>query len=122
MVTILVMEVRQTLWSVFQFPSCWQVMEKPVHKSHTFSKFWGTAVCKKGSKTFMLMQKAAAFCQGRLQGAAGMLCASITLYFILNSWKMKQSLDNKEHSLQTAIKESSQVDETNVDAQDFSKQ
>lgn len=35
---------------------------------------------------------------------------------------MKQSLDNKEHSLQTAIKESSQVDETNVDAQDFSKQ
>ena len=60
--------------------------------------------------------------QGRLQGAAGMLCASITLYFILNSWKMKQSLDNKEHSLQTAIKESSQVDETNVDAQDFSKQ
>ena len=33
------MEVRQTLWSVFQFPSCWQVMEKPVHKSHTFSKF-----------------------------------------------------------------------------------
>ena len=39
MVTILVMEVRQTLWSVFQFPSCWQVMEKPVHKSHTFSKF-----------------------------------------------------------------------------------
>ena len=90
------MEVRQTLWSVFQFPSCWQVMEKPVHKSHTL--------------------------QGRLQGAAGMLCASITLYFILNSWKMKQSLDNKEHSLQTAIKESSQVDETNVDAQDFSKQ
>lgn len=35
---------------------------------------------------------------------------------------MKQSLDNKEHSLQAAIKESSQVDETNVDAQDFSKQ
>lgn len=60
--------------------------------------------------------------QGRLQGAAGMLCVSITLYFILNSWKMKQSLDNKEHSLQAAIKESSQVDETNVDAQDFSKQ
>ncbi len=51
-----------------------------------------------------------------------MLCVSITLYFILNSWKMKQSLDNKEHSLQAAIKESSQVDETNVDAQDFSKQ
>lgn len=38
-------------------------MEKPVHKSHTFSKFWGTAVCKKGSKTFMLMQKDTAFCK-----------------------------------------------------------
>lgn len=68
------------------------------------------------------LQNFYAYAEGRLQGAAGMLCASITLYFILNSWKMKQSLDNKEHSLQTAIKESSQVDETNVDAQDFSKQ
>ena len=70
------------------------------------------------------LQNFYAYAEGRglLQGPAGMLCASITLYFILNSWKMKQSLDNKEHSLQTAIKESSQVDETNVDAQDFSKQ
>ena len=75
-----------------------------------------------GIKIFFVSAEGRALRQGRLQGAAGMLCASITLYFILNSWKMKQSLDNKEHSLQTAIKESSQVDETNVDAQDFSKQ
>ena len=85
-------------------------------------KFLPNAPCHHGHKIFFGQPQARGLRQGRLQGAAGMLCASITLYFILNSWKMKQSLDNKEHSLQTAIKESSQIDETNVDAQDFSKQ
>ena len=77
---------------------------------------------QEGLQNFYAYAEGHGLLQGRLQGAAGMLCVSITLYFILNSWKMKQSLDNKEHSLQAAIKESSQVDETNVDAQDFSKQ
>ena len=76
------MEVRQTLWSVFQFPSCWQVMEKPVHKSHTFSKFWETAVCKKGSKTFMLMQKAAAFCKAAYK--AQQVCFVLQSLYILS--------------------------------------
>lgn len=85
-------------------------------------KILGNGSMQEGLKNFYAYAEGRGLLQGRLQGAAGMLCASITLYFILNSWKMKQSLDNKEHSLQTAIKESSQVDETNVDAQDFSKQ
>lgn len=85
-------------------------------------KILGNGSMQEGLQNFYAYAEGHGLLQGRLQGAAGMLCVLITLYFILNSWKMKQSLDNKEHSLQAAIKESSQVDETNVDAQDFSKQ
>ena len=55
-------------------------------------KILGNGSMQEGLQNFYAYAEGRGLLQGRLQGAAGMLCASITLYFILNSWKMKQSL------------------------------